>query len=208
MLIFLLLSLSVTVFTVNCKLSPTVYEHFSSRQHFHRRPVIQEINSKHHAVSATVNQVNQVNQVRHWPPHVLPLNTTRFTDRLDTFNRTNCHVQPHVPPRSTTRSATFSRTPRHVLLYTTSYESTSRLLTTRHCRSPHPRSPISLSSAHRFCSPPLTESAHFCSRTLNQQPTNAHASTNEHSRPLNEHSSHKFHTALVHVVSTTFCHSL
>ena len=108
-------------------------------------------------------------------------------------------------------------TPRHVLLYTTSYESTSRLLTTRHCRSPHLRSPILLTSAHRFRSTPLTESAHLRSpnthastnpRTLTLPPTNTHASNNEHSRPLNEHSSHKFHTALVHVVSTTFCHSL
>ena len=55
-----------------------------------------------------------VNQVPHWPPH----------------------VQPHAPPRSTVRSATFSRTPRHVLHHATSYESTSRLRTTRHVQ-PH-----------------------------------------------------------------------
>ena len=109
-------------------------------------------------------------------------------------------------------------TPRHVLLYTTSYESTSRLRTTRHCRPPYLHSPILLTSAHRFTSPPLTDFAHLCSpnlltsarelstsnqRTLTLQPTNTHAcSTNI---PV---SNLKFHTALIHVVSTTFCHSL
>ena len=130
-------------------------------------------------MSATVNQVNQV---PHWPPR----------------------VQPHAPPRSTTRFATFNRTPRHVLHHATSNRSTSRLRTTRHCRSPHLRSPILLTSAHRICSFPLANSqpaktnAHTSTNDLTLKPTNAHASTNEHSRLLNEHSSPQHSTRSRH----------
>ena len=153
--------LFLTVFTFNCKLSPTVYEHFSSRKHFHRRPVIQEINSKHHAVSATVNQVNQV---PHWSPHVLPFNTPRSTARSATFNHTLRHVQPHATSRST---------PRYVIRVNLTFTHDSSL-------------PFTHQFAHRFCSPPPTKLLRFQHRTLtfpapNSQFCHSNSSSTQHS---------------------------
>ena len=135
-------------------------------------------------MSATVNQVNQV---PHWPPHVLPLNTPRSTARLNTFNRTLCHVQPHAPPRSAARHVTFYTTLRH----TSQPHVCSRFVTSVHASVPLTdfaqfRSPILLSSAHRFRSPPLTDFAHLRSpnpltsaRELSTSNQQTHASTNE-----------------------------
>ena len=136
--------------------------------------------------------------------HVLSLSTPRSSAQLTTFFRPTHNVLPLNPQRSTIRYTKFYHTPRHILHHATSYQSTSRLLTTLHFRSrissahrfcsvpltdcAQFRSPILLSSAHRFCSPSLTESAHFRSRTLTYPATNTQTS-NEHSRPLNEHSS-------------------
>ena len=129
--------------------------------------------------------------------------------RSATFNRTLRHVQPHATSRSTLH---------FVIRVNLTFAHDSSLPFTHQFRSP-----ISLSSAHRFRSVPLTDFAHLRSpnllisarelstsnqRTLTLQPTTSHVSSNEHSRPLNEHSSLKFHIAFNYVVSTTFCHTL
>ena len=104
-------------------------------------------------------------------------------------------------PCSTARSATFNHTLRHVTFYTTLRHTSqphvcARLVTAAHLTSAHRfcspsltdsaqlRSPIPLNSAHRVCSPPRTEHSRFHQpRTLTLPPTtNTHASTNERSR--------------------------
>ena len=119
--------------------------------------------------------------------------------RSATFNSTLRYVQPHATSRST---------PRYVIRVNLTFAHDSSLPFTHQFRSP-----ILLSSAHRFCSVPLTDFAHLRSpnlltsarelssiqlQTLTYPATNSHVSSNEHSRfqrtltpaqPLNEHSS-------------------
>ena len=118
----------------------------------------------------------------------------RSTARSATFNHTLRHVQPHAPPRST---------PHYVIRVNLAFAHDSSLPLTHQFRSPillQLRSPILLTSAHRICSLPLANS---------QPATNERSRFNQRTHAsTNEHSSLKFHTALVHVVSTTFCHSL
>ena len=153
--------------------SPTVHG-----LHVHlTRPVRINKASKHQfplTVSATVNQIEdrRYDTFYRSPRHVLPLAPPRSTTRSATFNRTLRHVQPHATSRST---------PRYVIRVNFTFAHDSSLPFTHQFRSP-----ILLSCAHRFCSVPLTDSAHLRSRTLTYPATNTHAS-NEHSRPLNEH---------------------
>ena len=92
------------------------------------------------------------------------VDTPRYSAQHSTFIRSTHKVQPHASPRN-------------VLHHATSYGSTSRFLTTRQCRS-------RISSAHRFSSPSLTDSAHLHSPI---QPTSAHL----HS-PIQVTSAHRF----------------
>ena len=157
-------------------------------------------------MSATVNQIEDRRHATssRSARHVLPLNSPRSSAQPTTSFRSTHNVQPYATPSSTTHHVTFYTTLRH----TSQPHDCSRLFTSVHASVPLTDSaqflsPVVLSSAHRFCSVPLTDFAHLRSpnlltsarelsriqqRTLTYPATNTHAS-NEHSRPLNEHSS-------------------
>ena len=109
--------------------------------------------------------------------------------RFATFNHTLRYVQPHATSRST---------PRYVIRVnlTFAHDSSLPLTSPPLTDSAQLRSPILLTSAHRFRSTPLTESAYLHQpRTLTLPPTHEHSrfhqrtltlpATNTHARSTN-----------------------